>query len=318
MNLHANAKLGLSGRYALVCAIEDGLTLKAAAAAFSVSPATAHRWWHRWLEADERSKEALADRSSRPCRSPRQLTAAEEEPILRARRETNLGPGRLAGIVRRARSTIWKVLWRHGLSRRPRGQRQSSRRYEWSRPGALLHMDVKKLARFSVPGHRVTGDRSTKDLHRGIGYDHLHCVVDDHSRIAYVELHPREDAETNARTLERALCFFAQLGLDPPEAVMTDNAMVYRRSRRYQQLLARHAIRHIRIPAYTPRWNGKVERFILTLETEWAYSRTWPNSHQRARSLQSFIRYYNRRRPHSSLGDRPPTSRVHNVRGQDS
>jgi hypothetical protein len=92
---------------------------------------------------------------------------AEEEPILRARRETNLGPGRLAGIVRRARSTIWKVFWRHGLLRRPRGQRQSYRRYEWSRPGALLHMDVKRLARFSVPGHRVTGDRRTKDLHRG-------------------------------------------------------------------------------------------------------------------------------------------------------
>src|SRR5438552_10625650 len=162
MNLHANAKLGLSGRYALVCAIEDGLTLRAAAAALSVSPATAHRWWHRWLEAEQRSKEALADRSSRPCRSPRQLTAAEEEPILRARRETNLGPGRLAGIVRRARSTVWKVLWRHGLSRRPTGQRQSYRRYEWSRPGALLHMDVKRLARFNAPGHRV-GERRDRN-----------------------------------------------------------------------------------------------------------------------------------------------------------
>jgi hypothetical protein len=150
---------------------------------------------------------ALVDRSSRPHRQPRRLSPAEEEPILRARRETNLGPGRLAGIVRRARSTIWKVLWRHGLSRRARGPRPSYRRYEWSRPGALLHMDVKKLARFTVPGHRVTGNRSTKDIHRGIGYDYLHCVVDDHSRLAYVELHPREDAETNARTLERALRF---------------------------------------------------------------------------------------------------------------
>src|ERR687897_989018 len=194
MYLHANAKLGLAGRLALVAAIEGGMTLKQAAARFSVSPATAHRWWHRWLEGGC-VQSALLDRSSRPHRQPRRLGAAEEEPILRARRETNLGPGRLAGIVRRARSTIWKVLRRHGLSRRPRGQRQSYRRYEWSRPGALLHMDVKKLARFSVPGHRVTGDRGTKDLHRGIGYDHLHCVVDDHTRLAYVELHPREDAE---------------------------------------------------------------------------------------------------------------------------
>jgi transposase InsO family protein len=317
MLLHRNAKLGLAGRHALVCAIEDGLSLKAAAAAFSVSPATAHRWWHRWLDGG-RSPAALVDRSSRPHRQPRRLTPLEEEPILRARRETNLGPGRLAGIVRRARSTIWKVLRRHGLSRRPRGQRQSYRRYEWSRPGALLHMDVKKLARFSVPGHRVTGNPRTKDLHRGIGYDHLHCVVDDHSRLAYVELHPREDAETNLRTLERALRFFAELGLDPPEALMTDNAMVYRNSRRFQQLLADQAIRHIRTPAYTPRWNGKVERFIRTLQDEWAYAHTWPDSHTRARSLLSFLRYYNRRRPHSSLGDRPPISRIHNVRGQDS
>jgi transposase InsO family protein len=317
MELHANAKLGLAGRRELVLAIEGGLSLKAAAAAFSVSPATAHRWWHRWLDSGRRGS-ALVDRSSRPLRQPRRLSSAEEEPILRARRETNLGPGRLAGIVRRARSTIWKVLRRHGLSRRPRGQRQSYRRYEWSRPGALLHMDVKKLARFSVPGHRVTGDRSTKDLHRGIGYDHLHCVVDDHSRLAYVELHPHEDAETNARTLERALRFFAELGLDPPEAVMTDNAMVYRNSRRFSELLTSQQLRHIRTPAYTPRWNGKVERFIQTLQNEWAYSRAWPTSNARARSLLSFLRYYNRRRPHSSLGDRPPVSRVHNVCGQDS
>jgi transposase InsO family protein len=317
MDLHANAKLGLAGRRELVLAIEGGLSLRAAAIAYGVSPATAHRWWHRWLESG-RLVTGLLDRSSRPLRQPRRLSAAEEEPILRARRETNLGPGRLAGIVRRARSTIWKVLWRHGLSRRPRGQRQSYRRYEWSQPGALLHMDVKKLARFSVPGHRVTGDPRTKDLHRGIGYDHLHCVVDDHSRLAYVELHPREAAETNARTLERALRFFAELGLDPPEAVMTDNALVYRRSRRFHNLLNSAGIRHIRTPAYTPRWNGKVERFIGTLQQEWAYSRVWQDSSTRARSLRSFVRYYNRRRPHSSLGDRPPISRVHNLCGQDT
>ena len=317
MKLHANAKLGLAGRRELVLAVEAGMSLRQVARRFSVSPATAHRWWHRWLEGG-RGLSALLDRSSCPHRQPRRLSPAEEEPILRARRETNLGPGRLAGIVRRARSTIWKVLRRHGLSRRPRGQRQSYRRYEWSRPGALLHLDVKKLARFSVPGHRVTGDRSSKDLHRGIGYDHLHCVVDDHSRIAYVELHPREDAETNARTLERALRFFAELGLDPPEAVMTDNALVYRRSRRFSDLLASQQLRHIRTPAYTPRWNGKVERFIQTLQNEWAYSRTWTTSSARARSLQSFLRYYNRQRPHSSLADRPPISRVHNVHGQDS
>jgi len=313
MNLHANAKLGLAGRRQLVRTIESGASFRAAASAFGVSPATAHRWWQRAQEG-----EFLGDRSSRPHRQPRRLTAAEEAPILRVRRETNLGPGRLAGLLRRPRSTIWKVLHRHGLSRRPRGQRQSYRRYEWSRPGALLHMDVKKLGRFRVPGHRATGSRLEHDRSRGMGYDHLHCVVDDHTRLAYVELHPREDADTNIRTLERALRFFAELGLDPPQAVMTDNAMVYRNSRRLQVLLTTNGITHIRTPIYTPRWNGKVERFIRTLQDEWAYAHTWPNSTTRARSLQSFIRYYNRRRPHSSIGDRPPISRVHNVRRQYS
>ena len=267
MNLHANAKLGLAGRRQLVRAIESGSSMRAAAVAFGVSPTTAHRWWHRALAG-----ESLVDRSSRPRRQPRRLSAEEEEAvILRARRETNLGPGRLAGIVHRSRSTIWKVLYRHGLSRRPRGERQT------------------------------------------FG----HCVIDDHSRLAYVELHPREDAETNARTLERALRFYAEPGLDPPEAVMTDNAFVYRHGHRFNELLRTHAITHILTPPYTPRWNGKAERSIRTLQDEWAYSRTWPNSSARARSLQSFIRYYNRRRPHSSIGDRPPISRIHNVRGQD-
>jgi len=314
MDLHANAKLGLAGRRELVLAIEAGMSLRQAAVCFSVSPATAHRWWHRWASSD-RTTRALSDRSSRPHRQPRKLSAAEEEPILRARRETNLGPGRLAGIVRRARSTVWKVLHRHGLSRRSRGQRQTYRRYEWSRPGALLHMDVKKLARFDRPGHRVHG-RSEHVRNRGAGYDYLHCVIDDHTRIAYVELHPREDANTNLKTLQRALRFYADLGLDPPEAVMTDNAMVYRNSRRFRELLADAEIRHIRTPPYTPRWNGKAERFIRTLQDEWAYAHSWPNAHLRARSLLSFIRYYNQQRPHSSLGDRPPISRVHNVCGQ--
>ena len=316
MTTHPRSKLGPAGRQALVAAIEDGMTLKAAAAAFSVSPATAHRWWHRKRGAP--AGRWWLDRCSRPHHSPRRLSALEEEPILRARRETNLGPGRLAGLVRRARSTVWKVLRRHGLSRRRRSQRQSFRRYEWSRPGALLHMDVKRLGRFSEPGHRVLGPQAKHDRSRGAGWDYLHVVIDDHSRLAYVELHRREDAETNARTLERALAWFSEQGLAPPEAVMTDRALVYRRSRRFAELLAGMEVRHILTPPYTPRWNGKAERFIQTLQNEWAYAHSYPSSTARARSLRSFLRYYNRRRPHSSLGDRPPISRVHKVRGQDS
>lgn len=324
MDFHANHALGLVQRRRLVESIEQGGSIRAAAAAFGVSPATAHRWWHRFRLASQEERlsfTCLRDRSSRPHRSPKRLTSAQEAPILRARRETNLGPGRLAGIVRRARSTIWKVLHRHGLSRRPRGERQTFRRYEWSRPGALLHIDVKKLARFHRPGHKVTGDRSRSNdqnaKRTGLGYDYLHVVVDDHTRLAYVELHRREDAATNARTLERAIAWFAELGLTP-EAVMTDNAMVYRRSRQFSDLLSRHQLRHILIPSYTPRWNGKAERFIQTLQNEWAYPHAWPTSTDRAKALSSFIRYYNRRRPHSSLGDRPPITRVHNLRGQDS
>jgi transposase InsO family protein len=316
MKVHGNAALGPAGRLALVEAIESGMTLRAAAAALNVAPATAHRWWHRWRaasEAERRSRSWLCDRPCTPHRQPRRLSAAEEEPILRARRQTGLGPGRLAGICRRARSTIWKVLARHGLSRRPRGERQSYRRYEWSRPGALLHMDVKRLARFDQPGHAATGERH--DHNRGVGWEYLHVVIDDRSRLAYVERHPREDAATNAATLERAIGWFASLGLDPPEAVMTDNAMVYRRSHLFAELLERHGARHILTPPYTPRWNGKAERFIQTLQREWAYAHRWQSSTERLRSLPSFLRYYNRRRPHSSLRDRPPISRVHNVRG---
>ena len=321
MSHHPRAKLGLAGRYELVVAVESGMALRAAAAAFNVAPATAHRWWHRWRAAgaqERRSRSCLQDRSSRPHRQPRRLSGADEEPILRARRETNLGPGRLAGIVRRARSTIWKVLARHGLSRRRRGERQTFRRYEWSRPGALLHMDVKQLARFEVAGHRSEGRRGEELRNRGAGYDWLHCVVDDNSRLAYVELHPDHNQETNARTLERALRWFSELGLQSPEAVMTDNHMIYRRSRRFAAVIETAGARHIRTPSYTPRWNGKVERFIQTLQNEWAYAHRWQNSHLRARALRSFLRYYNRRRPHSSLADRPPISRVHNLHGQDS
>jgi transposase InsO family protein len=152
----------------------------------------------------------------------------------------------------------------------------------------------------------VTGDRHDRIPNRGVGYDYLHVVVDDNSRLAYVELHPREDADTNARTLERALRWFGELGLSPPEAVMTDNALVYTRSRRFGATLAGVGARHLTTPHYTPRWNGKAERFIQTLQNEWAYAHRWRNSSQRARALSSFVRYYNRRRPHSSLGDRPP------------
>ena len=321
MRVHANAKLGPAGRLALVRLIGEGASLRAAAKASGVSVATAHRWSQRWRSASAEARASgawAADRSSRPRRSPRLLEPAEQQRICRARKRTNLGPGRLAGLLGRARSTIHKVLARHGLSRRPRAPRQTFKRYQWSEPGALLHMDVKRLARFDRPGHWASGQRSEQARNRGAGWAYLHVVIDDHSRYLYAEQHAREDAETNARTLERALAHFSELGLRPPQAVMTDNALVYTRSARFQGVLAAAGARHITPPPYTPRWNGKAERVIRTLADEWAYAHRWENSHQRARALSSFVRYYNRRRPHSSLGDRPPISRVHNLRGQDS
>ena len=208
------------------------------------------------------------------------------------------------------------MLARNGVSRRRRGERQTYRRYEWSRPGALLHMDVKRLARFSEPGHRITGDRRSRS--RRVGWDYVHVVIDDHSRVAYAEVHSREDATTNHDCLVRALRFYAQLGLDPPDAVMTDNAKVYTRSRLFQSLITQLQADAHHPTALHTRWNGKAERFIRTLQDESAYAHTWPDSTTRNRSLQSFIRYYNRRRPHSSLGHQPPQSRIHNLRGQDT
>jgi transposase InsO family protein len=320
MKVHGNAALGPAGRLALVEAIESGMTLRAAAAALNVAPATAHRWWHRFKAASEeelRSGRWLADRPCAPHRQPRRLSVAEEESILRARRETGLGPGRLAGVCRRARSTIWKVLHRHGVSARRRSARETYRRYEWSRPGALLHVDIARLARFEHPGHRATGVRAEHHRNRGAGYVYLHACVDDHSRYAYVEQLADERAATAAGFLVRALEHFAGLGLAAPEAVMSDNGACYRAHLFAAELEAAGA-RQIFTPPYTPRWNGKVERFFQTLKREWAYAHSWPSSAERSRALPSFLRYYNRRRPHSSLGDQPPISRVHNVRGQDS
>jgi transposase InsO family protein len=316
MQLHANAKLGLAGRVALVREIEAGLSLKAAAAAFNVSPATAHRWWYRFRVASLEERLDLAwarDRSSRPLRSPRQLSAEEERPILEARRRTKFGPARLAGIVRRARSTIWKVLWRHGVSRLRRSEgRQTFRRYEWAQPGALLHLDTMKLPKFDQPGHWSHGDRRKRT--RSAGTVYVISVVDDHSRLAYSELHGSETAATVTATLRRAATWMREQGCAPLEAVMTDNHKAHT-SHAFRGLLAELGARHILTPPYTPRWNGKLERFNKTLDQEWARVREWPNSTTRDRALTSFLRYYNRRRPHTSLGDRPPISRVHNLRG---
>jgi transposase InsO family protein len=322
MYLHANAKLGLAGRVALLRAIEGGLSLKAAAAAFRVSPATAHRWWHRWLESSEEARRTLVcllDRSSRPHRSPRLLAVELQERIWACRRETGWGPRLVAAATGFAHSTVSKVLKRAGISRPARPPREPANSYEWPCPGDLLHMDVSRYARFERPGHAVTADRSPrwrKSMHsqRLVGYDFAHAIVDDHSRLAYVELHRDERAATVTGFLERALAFYAQHGVSA-RRLMTDNAFAYVNNRSLRELLGREGIRHLRMEPYRPRTNGKVERFHQTMAREWAYGVVYRSHRQRNQALPHRLEHYNERRPHSSLGDRPPISRVHNVRG---
>ena len=317
MYLHANAKLGLAGRLALVGAIDEGLSLRAAAAAFSVSPATVHRWWHRWLDGG-RQASALLDRSSRPHRSPRQLAPELEQAICECRRRTGWGPRLVAGATGLCHSTVWKVLRRAGISRPAKRPGEPSNRYEWPCPGDLLHMDTSRYAGFLRPGHRVTGDRSHPGRHwmrpeTRVGYDFAHAIVDDHSRLAYVELHTDEKAATVTAFVERALAFFEGHGITC-KRLMTDNGFSYVKNRSLAELLVARGIRHLTTQPYRPRTNGKVERFHQTMAREWAYGLTYRSSRHRNAALPHWLDHYNRRRPHSSLRDRPPISRVHNVR----
>src|ERR671931_1002997 len=259
MYLHANAKLGLAGRRALVGAVEGGLSLRAAAAAFGVSPATAHRWWHRWLDGD-REATGLLDRSSRPHRSPRLLAAELQERICDCRRKTGWGPRLVAGVTGFAHSTVWKVLKRAGLSRQPKSVKEPANSYEWPCPGDLLHMATSRYARFLRPGHRVTRDRSQRSRNwmrpeTRVGYDFAHAIVDDRSRLAYVELHDNEKAETVTGFVERALAFFDSHGI-VAKRLMTDNGFSYVKNRSLRELLAHHGIRHHTTEPYRPRTNG--------------------------------------------------------------
>ncbi len=315
-------KLGLAGRLELVRLVEQGSSLRAAAGALGVAPATAHRWWHRWREASEEQRacrSCLRTRRPVPLSCPWALSEEQEQAILSAREKTNWGPMRLTYLTGSHRSTIWKVLHRNGCSRRRRSStRQSSRRYEWSEAGALLHIDAFQIPKFSVPGHWATGKRSERSKTRRAGKTVVIGVIDDHTRLAYCELHSAENAINVSRTLRRAACWFQTQGCGPVQAVMSDNAKCYSTSSVFRKTLEGLGARHILIPPYTPRWNGKIERFFGTLDSEWAHGRVWRDSTERDRALSSFMRFYNRRRPHSAAGGRAPISRVQQVRGQDT
>ena len=325
MGVHPRAKLGPAGRLALTEAIAGGVSQKAAAAAFCVAPATAHRWWHRRLSASPAELASgawLLDRSSRPRHSPRLLDPADQERICEARRRTGWGPRLVAGATGFSHSTVWKVLHRHGLSRPPRAPREEPNRYEWPCPGDLLHMDSARYARFLRPGHAVTGDRSQANRtwaskQARVGYDFAHAIVDDHTRLAYVELHPDEKAATVTGFVERALAWFADHGI-VARRLLTDNAFTYIHNRSLRELLADHDIKHMRTEPYRPRTNGKVERFHQTMGHEWAYGLSYRSHHHRNAALKHWLDHYNHRRPHSGIGNRPPINRVHNLSEQDN
>src|SRR5438477_4513384 len=322
MGLHRNARLGLAGRRRLVADVEAGLSCREAARRRGVSPTTACKWWRRWSEAtleQQRTLACLEDRSSRPHHMPRLLPPSEQARICATRRRTGWGPRLLAGETGHPHATVSRTLRRAGISRPPREPRQQARRYEWPCPGDLLHIDSKRFVRFTRPGHAVTGDRHRSGAERRIrvGYEWVHSLVDDHSRYAYSVLHPDEKAETVTGFVERGLAHFAEQGI-APKRLISDNAWTYTRNKTLRQLLSDRGIRHLLIPYRRPQVNGKVELYQQTLKREWGLGQIYRSSDHRAQALSHWLRYYNERRPHSSLGGRPPISRVHNVPRQDT
>jgi transposase InsO family protein len=318
MDIHPRAKLGLAARRELCELIDGGASIRQAARIFNVSPATAHKHWHRWRAASGQGRRCLRDRSSRPHRIPRMLDAAAQERICEVRRHTGWGPRLIAGVVGHPHSTVHRTLARHGISRPPRPVREQARRYEWPCPGDLLHIDTKRLQRFTRPGHALTGDRHRTGAERRmrVGHEFVHSIVDDRSRVAYSEIHPDERAETVVEFVSRALAFYSSLGVEP-KRLMSDNAWTYAKNRQLAELFRERQIKHLLIEPRRPRTNGKVERFQQTMAREWAYGLTYRSSADRAKALPHWLRYYNEQRPHSGIGDRPPISRVHDVLGQD-
>jgi transposase InsO family protein len=318
---HHRARFTARGRWDVVRrVVEDGETFAQAAAWANVSKSTVWEWVQRWREACPAARASLAclaERSSRPHRSPARVPAEEAARICELREHTGWSPRRLADEpeIARSHSTVHRVLQRAGVSRRPRPERPAVVRYLWPCPGQLLHMDTKKLGRFTEPGHALTGDRRQRS--RRVGWEYVHSIVDDCSRLAYSEIHDDETAPTVTAFTERALNFFLDHGI-VAERLMTDNAFAYIHNRTLRELLDRRAIRHIRTRPYTPRTNGKVERYQQTLQREWAYALEYASSQARRASLPHWMRHYNERRTHSALGNRPPIQRVREVTGLNS
>jgi transposase InsO family protein len=304
MNYHSNARLTLQGRERLAKAvIEEGWTLKKAAAFFRVSEPTVAKWAGRYRNE---GLEGLKDRSSRPHHSPRRTPSAQEAVVLSLRRLRMPGfqIARQSGL---SKPTVSRILQRHGLnSLTSLDPSPAVVRYEREHPGELLHIDIKKLGRIVRPGHRVTGN--PKDHVSGAGWEYVHVAIDDASRIAYAEIMPDEKHQSVEIFLKKALSYSASLGIKV-ERLMSDNGPAYR-SRPIAQMLRKLGIRHIFTKPYTPKTNGKAERFIQTSLREWAYAAVYQNSDHRQSHLNPWLHRYNWHRPHCALKLKTPIQRL--------
>ena len=319
---HPNARLPLYGRRVLVERILAGYRVADVAAQLGCSRTCAYKWLARYRAEGHAG---LADRTSRPKHTPHRIDSDLERTILQMRRTMRRGADWIAGELGICAATVGRVLRRNdmphlsmldALTGIPIRRGPATRvRYEREVPGELIHIDVKKLGRIPTGGGWRAHGRGYRPTNtRQIGFDYVHAAIDDHSRLAYAEIHPDETGATCAGFLIRVADFFADYGITRIERVMTDNAFAYRLSGQFQDTMARLGARHVLIRPHCPWQNGKVERLNRTLQAEWAYSQIFTSNLQRTQALPEWISYYNTRRRHSALGGRAPISRLSPMR----
>jgi transposase InsO family protein len=307
-NPHHGARLTIYSREQIVSRVLSGQCAAEVAAAFAVSVRTVRKWIARFRAG---GGAALSNHASAPARVSGRLAQATVALIVHLRRTLRMTGAAIAAKLGLARSTVSRWLAREGLGRLEQiDPPEPVRRYQRDRPGELIHLDIKKLGRFDQPGHRVTGTR-IGCRNRGAGWDFVHVAVDDATRLAHVEVLNDERRNTTTGFLLRALRWFREQGIRA-ERVMTDNGSAYR-SRRFAKALRLLTIRHIFTRPYTPKTNGKAERFIQTLLREWAYGLSHPTSNARNADLPRWIDWFNQKRPHSALNGLPPLERVNNL-----
>jgi transposase InsO family protein len=314
--LEVKPQLSVYGRWLLVQRVMSGRPVAHVAAELGVSRATGYKWWRRWRQE---GPAGLHSRSSRPRTSPTKTPHDVEQQVLALRRDRRLGPARIAGVLGLPSSTVHRILTRHGMPRLAWLDRPTGRpvRYERDRPGELVHVDIKKLGRLrdgggwrvhgrdSAANRRAYAARSRREV---VGHEFVHTAVDDYSRLAYSEVLTDEQATTAVAFWIRAQAFFASHGITV-ERVLTDNGACYR-SDLWRERLAAAGIDHKRTRPYRPQTNGKVERFNRTLLTEWAYAQPFESGQERTDALPVWLHAYNHHRAHTSLGGRPPISRI--------